>query len=161
MAETFELALTVDGEPRRVAIEARETLADVLRERLGVFGVRIGCGEGHCGACTVQIDGATARACTVLAAQAEGATIRTVEGLAPPGAPLHPLQRAFIEEHAVQCGFCTGGMLMAAEELLREQPDADDDAIRDALAGNLCRCTGYQGILRAVRRARDAARDAR
>lgn len=155
-AAEHEIELTVDGTTRRLTVEARETLAETLRERCDALGVRIGCGEGHCGACTVDLDGATARACTVLAVQADGAAVRTVESLAGPGDPLHPLQQAFTEQHALQCGFCTAGMLMSAEELLRERPQADDAAIRAALSGNLCRCTGYQGILRAVRAARDA-----
>ncbi len=155
-AAEHEIELTVDGTTRRLTVEARETLAETLRERCDALGVRIGCGEGHCGACTVDLDGATARACTVLAVQADGGAVRTVESLAGPGDPLHPLQQAFTEQHALQCGFCTAGMLMSAEELLRERPDADDAAIRAALSGNLCRCTGYQGILRAVRAARDA-----
>jgi carbon-monoxide dehydrogenase small subunit len=154
------ITLTVDGETTTLAdVEPRETLADVLRDRLGIFGVRIGCGEGQCGACTVGLDGATARACTVLAVQADGSEVRTVEGLAAPGEPLHPLQRAFVAEHALQCGFCTAGMLLSAEELLRERPRASDEEIRAGLAGNLCRCTGYQGIVRAVRRARDEANE--
>lgn len=155
-AAEHEIELTVDGTTRRLTVEARETLAETLRERCDALGVRIGCGEGHCGACTVDLDGATARACTVLAVQADGAAVRTVESLAGPGDPLHPLQQAFTEQHALQCGFCTAGMLMSAEELLRGRPQADDAAIRAALSGNLCRCTGYQGILRAVRAARDA-----
>jgi len=154
---SLELELTVDGRRHAVRTEARATLAEVLRERCDALGVRVGCGEGHCGACTVRLDGATVRACTVLAAQADGGVVETVESLAAPGAPLHPLQRAFVAEHALQCGFCTAGMLLAAQELLAERPDADDEAIRDALAGNLCRCTGYQGIVRAVRRARAEA----
>ncbi|MDW5596590.1 (2Fe-2S)-binding protein [Conexibacter stalactiti] len=153
------ITLTVDGARTTVEVEPRETLADVLRDRLGVYGVRVACGEGHCGACTIQLDGATARACTLLAVQADGGAIRTVEGMAPTGAPLHPLQAAFVAEHALQCGFCTAGMLMSAEELLRERPQASDDEIRAGLAGNLCRCTGYQGIVRAVRRARDEANE--
>lgn len=157
MAEPLEIALTVDGERHDMTVEPRDTLAEVLRERCGALGIRVGCGEGHCGACTVDLDGATVRSCTVLAVQADGATVRTVEDLAAPDGALHPLQQAFVTEHALQCGFCTAGMLMTAEELLRETPDADDDAIRAALSGNLCRCTGYQGILRAVRRARDEA----
>lgn len=155
------IELTVDGVRQRVAIEARETLVELLRDRLGALGVRVGCGEGQCGSCTVDVDGATARACTLLAAQVDGSVVRTVESLAAPDAPPHPLQAAFVAEHALQCGFCTAGMLMSAEELLREQPDAEEEAIRAALSGNLCRCTGYQGILRAVRRARDDANDAK
>jgi carbon-monoxide dehydrogenase small subunit len=157
--DELRIELTVDGERHELTAEPRETLAEALRERCGALGVRIGCGEGHCGACTVDLDGATARACTVLAVQVDGATVRTVEDLAAADGTLHPLQEAFAAEHALQCGFCTAGMLMSAEELLRERPDADDDAIRAALSGSLCRCTGYQGILRAVRRARDVARD--
>lgn len=156
-AAALALRLTVDGAVHRPAIDARETLAEVLRERCGALGVRVGCGEGHCGACTVTLDGRTVRSCTVLAAQADGARIETVEALAPAGAPLHPLQRAFVAEHALQCGFCTAGMLLSARELLTEDPAAGDEAIRAGLAGNLCRCTGYQGIVRAVRRARDEA----
>jgi carbon-monoxide dehydrogenase small subunit len=155
-ASDLTITLMVDGERCEVSIEARETLADVLRDRLGVVAVRIGCGEGQCGSCTVHVDGESARACTVLAAQADGTRVDTVMSLARPGRPLHPLQQAFVAEHGLQCGFCTAGMLMSAAELLRDDPQADDDAIRVALAGNLCRCTGYQGILRAVRRARDA-----
>ena len=156
--DELSVTLTVDGERHEVTVEPRDTLAETLRERCGALGVRIGCGEGHCGACTVDLDGATARACTLLAVQADGANVRTVESLAGPDGALHPLQEAFVAEHALQCGFCTAGILMSAEELLRERPDADDDAIRAALSGNLCRCTGYQGIMRAVRRARDEAR---
>lgn len=153
------ITVTVDGARTTVEVEPRETLADVLRDRLGHYGVRVACGEGHCGACTIQLDGATARACTLLAVQADGGEIRTVEGMASPGAPLAPLQAAFVAEHALQCGFCTAGMLMSAEELLRERPQASDEEIRAGLAGNLCRCTGYQGIVRAVRRARDEANE--
>jgi carbon-monoxide dehydrogenase small subunit len=151
-----DVTLEVNGERVQATVEARAMLADVLRDELGLFGTRVGCGEGQCGACTVLLDGASVRSCIVLAAQASGGAVTTVEGLAG-GGPLAPLQRAFADEHALQCGFCTAGMLMAATELLRDRPRASDGEIRRALAGNLCRCTGYQGILRAVRRARDDA----
>jgi carbon-monoxide dehydrogenase small subunit len=141
-------------------VEARTVLADLLRGCFGLLGTRIGCGEGQCGACTVLLDGESARSCIVLAAQADGASVITVEGLARADGGLNELQRAFVDEHALQCGFCTAGMLLAAEELLRERPDPTDEEVRRALAGNLCRCTGYQGIMRAVRRVRDQRRRA-
>jgi carbon-monoxide dehydrogenase small subunit len=148
--------LEVNGTPVRAEIDARTMLAELLRNELGLLGTRIGCGEGQCGACTVLLDGLSARSCIVLAAQADGGAVTTVEGLAgETNDALDQLQRAFAAEHALQCGYCTAGMLIMAEELLRERPDADDDEIRRALAGNLCRCTGYQGIVRAVRRVRD------
>jgi carbon-monoxide dehydrogenase small subunit len=153
------VALEVNGTPVEARVEARTVLADLLREELGLVGTRVGCREGQCGACTVLLDGASARSCIVLAAQASGGVVTTVEGLASADGALSPMQRAFAAEHALQCGFCTAGMLIAADELLREHPDAPDDAIRMALAGNLCRCTGYQGILRAVRRVRDQQLD--
>jgi carbon-monoxide dehydrogenase small subunit len=156
---TIEIDLEVNGARMRATVEARTVLAELLRDELGLLGTRVGCGEGQCGACTVLLDGASARSCIVLAAQVDGSVVRTVEGLADPGGGPSPLQRAFAAEHALQCGFCTAGMLIAADELLRERPDASDEEIRRALAGNLCRCTGYQGVLRAVRRARDQGLD--
>jgi aerobic-type carbon monoxide dehydrogenase small subunit (CoxS/CutS family) len=150
---SLTVALEVNGSPVKVSVEARAVLADVLRDELGLLGTRLGCREGQCGACTVLVDGATARSCIVLAAQVDGAAIRTVEGLAEGGA-LSPIQQAFADEHALQCGFCTAGMMLSVEELLRDSPQASDDQIRAALGGNLCRCTGYQGILRAVQRLR-------
>jgi aerobic carbon-monoxide dehydrogenase small subunit len=157
--QSVEVDLEVNGARVRVTVEARTVLAELLRDELGLLGTRVGCGEGQCGACTVLLDGASARSCIVLAAQVDGSVVRTVEGLAGSDGSLSPLQRAFAAEHALQCGFCTAGMLIAVDELLRERPDASDDEIRRALAGNLCRCTGYQGILRAVRRARDQRLD--
>ena len=142
--------LTVNGSPRTVEVEARRTLADVLREDLALTGTHLGCEHGVCGACTVLWDGATARSCIAFAVQADGADIVTVEGLAPPGGPLHPIQQAFHERHGLQCGFCTPGFLLATHELLRERRGLSRDEIRQALAGNLCRCTGYQGIVDAV-----------
>jgi carbon-monoxide dehydrogenase small subunit len=158
---TISVSLEVNGERARATVEARTMLADLLREHLGLLGTRIGCGEGQCGACTVLLDGESVRSCIVLAAQADGGSVTTVEGLASPDGTLGELQLAFAAEHAVQCGFCTAGMLIAASELLRERPDPSDEEIRRAMAGNLCRCTGYQGIMRAIRRVRDRRRGER
>ncbi|MFD7660544.1 (2Fe-2S)-binding protein [Actinosynnema sp. NPDC059797] len=136
--------------------EPRRTLADFLRHDLGLTGVHVGCEQGACGSCTVLLDGATARACCLLAAQADGATITTVEGLADNGA-LNPLQDAFRRHHALQCGFCTPGMLATATELLRDNPHPTETEIRAAIAGNLCRCTGYQHVVDAIKAAAGAA----
>jgi carbon-monoxide dehydrogenase small subunit len=133
----------------RKDVEARRTLADFLREDMSLTGTHLGCEHGACGACTVLIDGAPARACLTLAAQANGAQITTVEGLAN-GAVLHPLQRAFKQHHALQCGFCTPGFLVAAAALLQENPDPTELQVREYLSGNICRCTGYQFIIAAV-----------
>ena len=129
-------------------------LVHYLREVVGKTGTPIGCDTSNCGACTVLLDGQSVKSCSVLAVQADGADIGTIQGLANGG--LHPLQRAFHEEHALQCGYCTPGMIMAASDLLRENPDPSDEEIRDGLEGNLCRCTGYENIVRAVRRAAQA-----
>jgi carbon-monoxide dehydrogenase small subunit len=145
------IRLTVNGLAYDCEVEARRTLADVLREDLGLTGTHLGCEHGVCGACTVLWDGASARSCLAFAAQADGAEILTVEGLAPPEGPLHPLQQAFHERHGLQCGFCTPGFLLAAYELLSERRGLSGEEIRGALSGNLCRCTGYQGIVDAVR----------
>ena len=145
----FELnGRAVEGES-----EPRMLLTDFLRQRLGMTGTHVGCEHGVCGACTVLLDGAAVRSCLLLAVQADGARITTVEGLARDGEPLHPVQEAFREMHGLQCGFCTPGVLLSAVELLRDTPHPDDATIRRGLAGNLCRCTGYQNIVRAVRRA--------
>ena len=138
---------TYDGE-----VEPRTLLSDFIRHQAGLTGTHVGCEHGVCGACTVQLDGEAVRSCLMLAVQADGHTLRTVEGLAADG-ELHPLQRAFNEAHALQCGFCTSGFLMTLEAFLREHPDPSEDEIREALAGNLCRCTGYLGIVEAARRA--------
>jgi carbon-monoxide dehydrogenase small subunit len=141
----------VNGEPLEFEVEPRRLLADVLREDAHLFGTHLGCEHGVCGACTVLVDGEPVRSCLMLAVQADGADITTVEGLSGNGG-LHPLQEAFREHHALQCGFCTPGFLLTALHLLRERPDVDDEAeIREALAGNLCRCTGYSNIVDAVR----------
>jgi carbon-monoxide dehydrogenase small subunit len=150
--------MTVNGEPRRGHAEPRTTLADFLRDELGLTGTHLGCEHGVCGACTVLLDGDAVRACLVLAVQAEGATVTTIEGIGPAPGELGPVQRAFAECHGLQCGFCTAGFVVSMTAYLAEHPSPtppDDGEIRHALAGNLCRCTGYQGIVEAVRRARD------
>jgi aerobic-type carbon monoxide dehydrogenase small subunit (CoxS/CutS family) len=144
------VAIEINGATHEGDVEPRTLLSDFIRHTAGLTGTHVGCEHGVCGACTVQIDGETVRSCLMLAVQADGRSVLTVEGLAPGDAPLHPLQRAFHERHALQCGFCTAGFLLAAEALLRERPDPDERAVREALAGNLCRCTGYEGIVEAV-----------
>ena len=133
-------------------VEPRTLLSDFIRHQAGLTGTRVGCEHGVCGTCTVQLDGEAVRSCLMLAVQANGRSLRTVEGLAGDG-ELHPLQRAFNEAHALQCGFCTSGFLMTLDAFLREHPEPRDDEIREALAGNLCRCTGYVGIVEAARKA--------
>ena len=140
----------VNGEDREVAVEGSESLLFALRERLGLPGSKNACEQGECGSCSVLLDGSLVCACLVLAAQADGHDVVTVEGLAG-GDGLHPMQEAFVEAGAVQCGFCTPGLVVAATELLRQNPDPSDDEIREALSGNLCRCTGYAKIFDAVR----------
>jgi len=142
--------LTLNGAPASFSAPARWTLADALREKLGATGTHLGCEHGVCGACTVLLDGEAVRACLVLAVQAEARTVETVEGLAEDD-ELAPLQQAFHEHHALQCGFCTPGFLMAATALVRNEPNATSERIREALSGNLCRCTGYAPIVAAVR----------
>jgi carbon-monoxide dehydrogenase small subunit len=136
-----------------LSVATRTNLVDALRDGLGLTGTHVGCEHGVCGACTVLLDGDPVRSCLMLAVQVDGAAITTVEGLAPDGERLHPVQEAFRLEHGLQCGFCTPGILLTAVALLRETPEPSDEAIRVGLAGNLCRCTGYQNIVRAVRRA--------
>jgi carbon-monoxide dehydrogenase small subunit len=153
------VSFAVNGTPYRLSVEPRRTLVDVLREDLGLTGTHVGCEHGVCGACTILMDGRTVRACLLLAVQAEGAELTTVEGLAR-GDELHPLQETFGDEHALQCGFCTPGFLMSAYELLQRTPEPHEGQIREALAGNLCRCTGYVNIIRAVTRAAEAMRAA-
>jgi aerobic carbon-monoxide dehydrogenase small subunit len=144
--------VTVDGVRYSDEVEPRTLLVHYLRERLGKVGTPVGCDTSNCGACTVHLDGASVKSCTVLAVQADGATVTTIEGLSSDG-ELHPMQRAFHESHALQCGFCTPGMIMAATDLLRHNAHPSDQEIREGLEGNLCRCTGYQNIVRAVRAA--------
>jgi aerobic-type carbon monoxide dehydrogenase small subunit (CoxS/CutS family) len=156
MSDLHLIAVTVNGTRHEVAVEARRTLADVLRHDLGYTGTHLGCEHGICGACTVLIDGEPTRSCLVFGVQADDARIETVEGLGDKDS-LNPLQQAFTDHHALQCGFCTPGFLMLATALLRENPSPSDDEIREAMASNICRCTGYQSILAAVRAAADAA----
>jgi aerobic-type carbon monoxide dehydrogenase small subunit (CoxS/CutS family) len=144
------IAVEINGIRYERDVEPRTLLSDFIRHGAGLTGTHVGCEHGVCGACTVQIDGETVRSCLMLAAQADGRAVLTVEGLAPGDAPLHPLQAAFREHHALQCGFCTPGFLLSAEALLRERPDPSEREVREALAGNLCRCTGYEGIVEAV-----------
>jgi len=144
------LQLVVNGEERSATVEPRLLLSDFLRQELGLTGTHVGCEHGVCGACTVLLDGEAVRSCLLFAVQAEGRRLITVEGLAD-GERLHPLQEAFRETHALQCGFCTPGFLMTLVPFLAEHPDPDDREIREALSGNLCRCTGYQHIVEAVR----------
>ena len=147
----MEIAVRVNGRLFRGDVDPRRRLSAFLRETLGLTGAKEGCKEGECGACTVLIDDEPVNSCLILAFQADGRAVETIEGLAGPDGAMSPLQRAFVEHGAVQCGYCTPGMIMAAEGLLRENPDPDEAAIRRALAGNLCRCTGFQAIVRAVR----------
>lgn len=147
-----EIAMTVDGQPVTGQVEARRTLADFLRKDCARTSVHLGCEHGVCGACTVLLDGRTARSCCTLAVQADGAEVGTVEGLAD-GTQLHPLQEAFWAKHGLQCGFCTPGILLTMQELLAENPDPTEAEIREGLSGNICRCTGYQFIVEAVKEA--------
>jgi carbon-monoxide dehydrogenase small subunit len=149
MAAPQQLHLTINGMPYQALVEPRTTLADLLRAELGLTGTHVGCEHGVCGACTVLLDGRAVRSCLMLALQADGAEVMTVEGLAK-DAELHPIQEAFIEGHGLQCGFCTPGFLLAVYELLQHNRSPSDEEIKDALGGNLCRCTGYQAILRSV-----------
>ena len=144
--------LSVNGKACEGRAEPRKSLADFLRDDLGFKGTHLGCEQGVCGACTIEVNGTAVRACLMLAVQADGAEVRTVEGLAD-GDRLHPLQQAFHEEHALQCGFCTPGFLMSLQAFLRENPDPSDEQIREAISGNLCRCTGYWPIHAAVKSA--------
>ena len=144
--------VTVNGEARQGLAEPRTLLADFLRQELGLTGTHVGCEQGVCGACTVRVDGQLVRSCLMFAVQAEGASIETVEGMAR-GAELHPIQQAFHEEHALQCGFCTPGLLLTTAALLETDPDPSEAEIRLALSGNVCRCTGYVGVVAAVQAA--------
>jgi carbon-monoxide dehydrogenase small subunit len=160
MAE-IPVTMTVNDVARRATIEPRLTLADFLRERCGLTGTHLGCEHGVCGACTVLVDGAAARSCLIFAVQVDGADVTTIEGLSPSDGSLSPVQAAFRDCHGLQCGFCTPGFVVSVTAFLRDHPHPDDDEILEALSGNLCRCTGYQGIIRAVRQAADARTEAR
>ncbi len=145
--------MTVNGNPVEELVEPRLMLIHFLRERLNLTGAHIGCETSHCGACTVDLDGKSVKSCTVFAVQADGATLTTVEGMAAADGSLSPIQDGFMQEHGLQCGFCTPGMIMRTHRLLQENPDPSDEEIRMGLSGNLCRCTGYQNIVKAVRHA--------
>ena len=145
-----QIRVTVNGTTHEAEVEPRTTLADFLRGELALNGTHVGCEHGVCGACTVLLEGRSVRACLMLAVQADGASLTTVEGLEKDG-ELHPIQQAFVEEHGLQCGFCTPGFLMTVHELLQNNPDPSEEEIRDVLGGQLCRCTGYQSILRSVK----------
>ena len=147
------IQVTVNGAEYEREVEVRKTLADFLREDLGLRGTHLGCEHGVCGACTILFDDVSVRSCILYAVQADGADILTVEGLAPAGGPLHPIQEAFRDHHGLQCGFCTPGFLMPALELLVEKQNPSEEEIREAISGNLCRCTGYHGIVEAIRAA--------
>jgi len=147
-----KVSMTIDGVRYQDEVEPRMLLVHYLREVAGRTGTPVGCDTSNCGACTVLLNGLSAKSCAVLAVQADGAEITTIQGLAPNG-ELHPLQEAFHEEHALQCGYCTPGMIMAAADLLRDNPSPTEQEVREGLEGNLCRCTGYQNIVRAVMRA--------
>ena len=153
MSDPVPVRLTVNGEQRRAVVEPRKTLADLLREDLGLTGTHVGCEHGVCGACTVLLDGAAVRACLLFAVQAQSREVVTIEGLTPPEGGLSGVQQAFREEHGLQCGFCTPGFVVSVTAFLDENPEPTDEQILEALSGNLCRCTGYQGIVRAVRAA--------
>jgi aerobic carbon-monoxide dehydrogenase small subunit len=150
--------LTVNGGAREATVEPRLTLADFLREQCRLTGTHLGCEHGVCGACTVLVDGAAVRSCLMFAVQADGAEVTTIEGIASPDGELSPVQAAFRDCHGLQCGFCTPGFVVSVTVFLRDNPDPSDEEIRHALSGNLCRCTGYQGIVMAVRRAASAER---
>jgi aerobic carbon-monoxide dehydrogenase small subunit len=150
MSDKVEITLTVNGADHRVRVEPRKTLVDAIRDDCGQTGTHIGCEHGVCGACTILLDGEPVRSCLMFAVQAQGRQIRTVEGLQN-GDTLHPMQQAFMQHHALQCGFCTPGFLMLAVGVLEKRPDIGDDELLEVLSSNLCRCTGYQNIIKAVR----------
>ena len=154
---SVSLSLTVNGKTVAADVDPRTLLVDFIRNNLGLTGTHVGCDTGQCGACTVLVDGNAVKACTILAAQANGAKITTIEGLATDGA-LHPMQAAFKDCHGLQCGFCTPGMVMSAIDLVQRNPNADEAAIREGLEGNMCRCTGYQNIVKAVQQGAAAMR---
>ena len=149
---TQHISVTVNGTAQEADVEARLLLVHFLRDTLGLTGTHIGCDTSHCGACTVHLDGESAKSCTMLAVQANGRTVKTIEGLAD-GATLHPLQQAFWDQHGLQCGFCTPGMIMQSAWLLEQNPDPSEAEIREGISGNLCRCTGYVNIVKSIQQA--------
>jgi len=157
---TNHITVTVNGEQHEADVEARLLLVHFLRDNLGLTGTHVGCDTSNCGACTIHVNGQSAKSCTMLAVQADGNSITTIEGMAN-GATLHPLQQAFWDQHGLQCGFCTPGMIMAAADLLSRDTDPTDAEIRHAIEGNFCRCTGYQNIVAAIREAASVMREGR
>jgi carbon-monoxide dehydrogenase small subunit len=153
-----KINLTVDGVAYTDEVEPRTLLVHYLREQLGKVGTVVGCDTSNCGACTVDLDGQSVKSCTVLAVQADGGAVVTIEGLADADGALHPVQRAFHEHHALQCGYCTPGMIMAVRDLLKDNPNPSEDQVREGIEGNLCRCTGYQNIVKAAQAAAGATR---
>jgi aerobic-type carbon monoxide dehydrogenase small subunit (CoxS/CutS family) len=160
MTDKIDITLNINGRDHPIRVEPRKTLVDAIREDCGQTGTHIGCEHGICGTCTIILDGEAMRACLMFAVQAQGKKIRTIEGLGTPE-NLHPLQRAFIAHHGLQCGFCTPGFLMLAANMLEHHPDIGDEELLDVLSSNLCRCTGYQNIIKAVKAARDEMRGAK
>jgi carbon-monoxide dehydrogenase small subunit len=154
----IQISVQVDGVAYTDDVEPRTLLVHYLREQLGKVGTVVGCDTSNCGACTVELDGQSVKSCTVLAVQADGGRVTTIEGLAGEDGTLDPVQQAFHENHALQCGFCTPGMIMAVRDLLRDNPDPSEEDVREGIEGNLCRCTGYQNIVKAARAAAGAAR---
>ena len=150
MAKKIHVTTTINGEPVEFLCEARQSLLEVLRDVLNLTGAKEGCNNGNCGACTIHLDGEAVKSCTVLAVQADGSDILTIEGLAAADGTLHPMQQAFHDHHALQCGYCTPGMVLAAVSLIESGEATDEAAIREGLEGNLCRCTGYHNIVEAV-----------
>ena len=161
MSESRKITVTVNGTRYEETVPVRVTLADFIRHQLGLTGTHLGCEHGVCGACTILLDGRSARSCLMLAVQADGHEILTVEGIAPNAETLHPLQEAFRDNHGLQCGFCTPGFLTTLIEFLRDNPDPTEQEVRVAISGNLCRCTGYQGIVAAALDAAKRLRDAK
>lgn len=152
MTDDIPLELTVNGQPHELTVSPRMLLSDVIRDRLGLTGTHVGCEHGVCGACTVEVDGRPVRSCLLFAVQVDGQSVDTIEGVATDG-QLDPVQQAFADEHGLQCGFCTPGFVISTRALLRDEPDPDDDQITEMLGGHVCRCTGYQNIVNAVRAA--------
>jgi carbon-monoxide dehydrogenase small subunit len=158
MTTTQHVSVTVNGEVREADVEPRLLLVHFLRDTLGLTGTHVGCDTSNCGACTVQLDGESMKSCTMFAVQADGREVKTIEGIAN-GAELHPLQQAFWDQHGLQCGFCTPGMIMQAEWLLRQNADPSEAEIREGISGNLCRCTGYVNIVKAIQQAAGTLRE--
>ena len=159
MSDAVPVRITVNGESREASIEPRLLLVHLLRDQLGLTGTHVGCDTTNCGACTVHLDGEAVKSCTVLAVQADGSAVTTIEGIAD-GRTLHPMQKAFHEMHGLQCGYCTPGMIMAAADLLERNPNPSEEEVRHGLEGNLCRCTGYQNIVKAIQEAAGKMREA-